>query len=51
MNQEQAIIELRKALEAITKLPFVTPAAYILASRALKETKQTTEWITNDGFN
>lgn len=49
MNPYQTIIELRKALEEIQNVPFVTPEAYHIASKALLATKEKTIWITNDG--
>lgn len=49
MNREQAIIELRQALEAITNIPFVTSEAYHIANKALVATRQYREWVTNDG--
>lgn len=40
MTQEQVVIEaLRKALEDIMNIPFVTPAAYHIASNVLFSTK------------
>ncbi len=45
----QIITELRKALEDIRNIPFVTPQARYIAGKALLATKQVS-WIANDGI-